>query len=148
MMRRLFWDEVTTRDTAAYYRAYLEQYPTGRFASIAKLNLRHGATAAAAKQVASLVSEADKVVEASVPRMAIYIPDAMRDIPGTPQSAMSIKLVREKRKDMQLRPTALGHDTKGSTASLVTIRELPPETGRQLIRVSRQPISHPLNGDC
>lgn len=121
------WDEASRRDTIAHYDLYLDQYPDGRFASLARLN-RDLLAEKGETQVAAIDERPDP---GSQMRTAMSAPDAVREIAGTEQSEGAIGLDRAGRIDLQLRLSALGLDTGGidgvvgprSRASIATWQE-------------------------
>jgi uncharacterized caspase-like protein len=80
-----FWDAVKDSRSAADYRAYLEQYPGGRFAALARVR----AAAGAAVPSAPSASAAPATVVASVP-LAVNAPSA------APSTQAASNLVRWK----------------------------------------------------
>jgi uncharacterized caspase-like protein len=114
MVEQRLWDEASKRNTPAHYRLYLEQFPQGRFAAIARLNLEQ-IEADGAKEVASL-APAD--AGASQARTAVAVPDEVRRTPGTAATEALVGLDRDKRVDLQLRLSALGHDAGSPDGSI------------------------------
>jgi uncharacterized caspase-like protein len=106
------WDEASKRNTIAHYKLYLDQFPQGRFASVARLNIEQ-LESGVASQVASVApadpSASAAIGGASVVRTAIAIPDDVRSVPGTATTEALLLLDKEKRVDLQLRLSALGH---------------------------------------
>jgi uncharacterized caspase-like protein len=115
------WDEASKRNTIAHYELYLAQYPQGRFAEVAKLNIDQlkeiavkggDADAAKSEQVAL------NMTPGSQSRTAVAISDEVKQAPGTADTEAQLKLDRDGRIDLQLRLNALGHDTGGFDGSL------------------------------
>jgi len=121
-----FWDEVTKRNTIGHYEAYLSQYPNGKFAAIAALNItqlkkKAGAAqpAAGGTQTAAIAPKADSAHSVTTPtRAAIGITDEIRATPGTAISEASIRMTRNDKRDLQRRLTALGHNTGGADGKI------------------------------
>ncbi|MDW6026078.1 caspase family protein [Mesorhizobium sp. BAC0120] len=117
------WDEASKRNTIAHYDLYLSQYPNGRFASVARLNIDQ-LKQAGANQTASAgptgagAAAVSSQTEASQIRTGVAIPDDVKQTPGTPETEAQIKLGKEERIDLQLRLSALGHSTGGFDGSL------------------------------
>jgi len=95
-----FWDEAAKRDTPAYYQAYLDQFPHGRFASIARLNIETDKTA-----TLSRASAPDNAVDATQPVTAEQLAAV-----GTPATDEALGLNKQARIDLQLRLRALGYE--------------------------------------
>lgn len=113
-----FWDEVTKRNTIGHYEAYLAQYPSGKFAAIAALNIGQLKKKAGATKTAA-VAPADSAHSVTTPtRAAIGVTDEMRATPGTAVSEASIRMSRNDRRDLQRRLTALGHSTGGADGKI------------------------------
>jgi uncharacterized caspase-like protein len=104
-----FWDEAARRDTSPYYRAYLDRFPNGRFASIAKLNIE---TAASRPEVVANLdpAAAPQIDPSSQTRMAISTPLNIREEIGTAITDAELGLGKNERIDLQLRLTAAGLD--------------------------------------
>jgi len=104
------WDEASKRDSVKHYEVYLEQFPNGRFATVARLSIDQLKETAAKTEVASL--EPVKAVEdsGSAVRTALSVPDAVKSLPGTEITEAALALDRAKRIDLQLRLKALGFD--------------------------------------
>ncbi len=103
-----FWDEASRHNTVPHYEAYLQQFPNGKFASIAHLNI----DSLKAKSPAAAPSEGSQV------RTAIAIPESVKTTPGTVLSENAMSMNTTQRIDMQLRLTALGYDTGGTKGSI------------------------------
>ena len=66
------WDEASKRNTVAHYELYLAQYPKGRFASVAQLNLDQlKAEQAAAPNAAAAQEPEVEMASASQTRTAV-----------------------------------------------------------------------------
>jgi len=106
-----FWDEATKRNTIAHYEAYLSEYPQGKFAQIASLNIDQLRESEAQEDVAPIVAPATSVhsVNAST-RASVALTDEIRATPGTAVSEAAIGLTRDDLRDLQQRLNALGHD--------------------------------------
>lgn len=114
-----FWDEATKRNTIGHYEAYLAQYPSGKFAAIAALNITQLKKKAAATQTAAVAPKADSAHSVTTPtRAAIGVTDEIRATPGTAISEASIRMSRNDKRDLQRRLTALGHSTGGADGKL------------------------------
>lgn len=105
------WDEASRRNAVPYYEAYLEQFPNGRFATVAKLNIDHLKDPKAdSKQLASLDTNAANANPGSAVRTTAGITDEMKRTPGTELTENAIGLDRKGRIDLQLRIEALGNE--------------------------------------
>ncbi len=103
------WDEASKRNTAPFYEAYLEQFPNGRFATVARLNIDAlKDPKAQEKQVAAV--EPDEVNPGSAVRTSVGISDDMKKVLGTEATESAIGLDRPGRIDLQLRVEALGNE--------------------------------------
>lgn len=111
------WDEASKRNTVAHYELYLAQYPQGRFAEVAKLNIDQ-LEAATAAGAAKSEQVALNMTPGSQSRTAVAISEEVRQAPGTAETEAALKLDRDGRIDVQLRLNALGHDTGGFDGSL------------------------------
>ena len=113
------WDEASKRNTIAHYELYLAQYPQGRFAEVAKLNIDQikeaeaGGTGAAKSEQVAL-----NMTPGSQSRTAVAISDEVKQAPGTAETEAALNLDRNGRIDLQLRLNALGNDTGGFDGSL------------------------------
>src|SRR5262249_40120005 len=116
------WDEASKRNTIAHYELYLSQYPNGRFASVARLNIdelkQAGSTEVASAQPAGAGATVTAAASASQVRTAVAIPDDVKQTPGTPETEAALKLDDKGRIDLQLRLSALGYSTGGFDGSL------------------------------
>lgn len=98
------WDEASKRNTVAHYEAYLQRFPDGLFASIARLNIdqlkepRNPSIAAV---------EAPRSTGEPVPTKT---PPPIEADTGTELTEAAIGLTRDDRIDLQLRLEALGYE--------------------------------------
>ncbi|MDX8500484.1 caspase family protein [Mesorhizobium sp. VK4C] len=104
------WDEASKKNAIPFYEAYLEQFPSGRFATVAKLNIDQLKDPKANKQVAALDANEAEANAGSAVRTSVGITDAMKQTPGTEQTEGAIGLDRDGRIDLQLRIEALGNE--------------------------------------
>jgi uncharacterized caspase-like protein len=111
------WDEASKRNTIAHYELYLSQYPNGRFASVARLNIDQ-LKAEGETKVANLGAGTDSGPSGSQVRTGMAVPDDVKQTPGTQETEALIKLDRNSRIDLQLRLSALGLNTGGFDGSL------------------------------
>ncbi|TGV48388.1 hypothetical protein EN803_41980, partial [Mesorhizobium sp. M2D.F.Ca.ET.160.01.1.1] len=96
------------KNAIPFYEAYLEQFPNGRFATVAKLNIDQLKDPNAQnKQVAALDANGADANAGSAVRTSVGITDAMKQTPGTEQTEQAIGLDRNGRIDLQLRIEAL-----------------------------------------
>lgn len=103
------WDEASKRNTAPFYEAYLEQFPNGRFATVARLNIDAlKDPKAQERQVAAL--DADEANPGSAVRTSVGISDDMKKVLGTAETENAIGLDHQGRIDLQLRVEALGNE--------------------------------------
>jgi uncharacterized caspase-like protein len=103
------WDEASKRNTAPFYEAYLEQFPNGRFATVARLNIDALKDPnAQERQVAAV--DADEANPGSAVRTSVGISDDMKKVLGTEATENAIGLDRQGRIDLQLRVEALGNE--------------------------------------
>ena len=113
------WDEASKRNTLAHYELYLSQYPEGRFAGVARLNLDQlKADLAAAPNSAATAEPEVKIASASQTRTAVGLTDEVKLEPGTPATEAQLNLNRDSLIDLQLRLSAVGFDTGGFDGSL------------------------------
>ena len=101
------WDEASKKNAIPYYEAYLDQFPNGRFATVAKLNIDQLKDPTAGKQVAALDTNANP---GSAVRTSVGITDEMKQTQGTELTESAIGLDRDGRIDLQLRIEALGNE--------------------------------------
>ena len=111
------WEEASKRNTKAHYELYLQQYPNGNFATLAKLNLDQ-LQAEATTEVASVAPAGEATASASQVRTAVAMPDDVKTSVGTPETEAALNLDKEGRIDLQLRLGALGHVTGGADGAL------------------------------
>ncbi|MBP1858931.1 caspase family protein [Rhizobium herbae] len=111
------WEEASKRNTKAHYELYLQQYPNGNFAPLAKLNLDQ-LQAEATTEVASVAPAGEATTSASQVRTAVAMPDDVKTSIGTPETEATLNLDKEGRIDLQLRLGALGHVTGGADGAL------------------------------
>ncbi|AZO31835.1 MULTISPECIES: caspase family protein [Mesorhizobium] len=104
------WDEASKKNAIPFYEAYLEQFPNGRFATVAKLNIDQLKDPKANKRVAALDANGAEANAGSAVRTSVGITDAMKQTPGTEQTEGAIGLDRDGRIDLQLRIEALGNE--------------------------------------
>ena len=104
------WDEASRKNAIPFYEAYLEQFPNGRFATVAKLNIDQLEDPKANKQVAALDADAANANSGSAVRTSVGITDEMKQTPGTELTEGAIGLDRDGRIDLQLRIEALGNE--------------------------------------
>lgn len=103
------WDEASKRNTAPFYEAYLEQFPNGRFATVARLNIDAlKDPKAQEREVAAL--DAAEANPGSAVRTSVGISDDMKKVLGTAETENAISLDRQGRIDLQLRVEALGNE--------------------------------------
>ncbi|MGX5846247.1 caspase family protein [Mesorhizobium sp. PL10] len=103
------WDEASKRNTAPFYEAYLEQFPSGRFATVARLNIDAlKDPKAQEREVAAL--DAAEANPGSAVRTSVGISDDMKKVLGTEATENAIGLDRQGRIDLQLRVEALGNE--------------------------------------
>ena len=113
------WDEASKRNTVAHYELYLAQYPQGRFASVARLNLDQLKAEQATASNATGTQEPEvEMASASQTRTAVGVTDEIKQTPGTLETEAVLNLDREGRVDLQLRLNALGFKTGGSDGAL------------------------------
>ncbi len=111
------WEEASKRNTVAHYELYLQQYPNGNFATLAKLNLDQ-LKATATTEVASIAPAGEATASASQVRTAVAMPDDVKLSVGTPETETALNLDKDGRIDLQLRLGALGHVTGGADGAL------------------------------
>lgn len=104
------WDEASKKNAIPYYEAYLDQFPNGRFATVAKLNIDQLKDPAAGKQLAALGADDASANPGSAVRTSVGITDDMRKTQGTELTESAIGLDRNGRIDLQLRIEALGNE--------------------------------------
>lgn len=111
------WEEASKRNTVAHYELYLQQYPNGNFATLAKLNLDQLKTVAKT-EVAAVAPAGEASASASQIRTAVAVPDDVKLTVGTPETEATLNLDKGARIDLQLRLGALGHVTGGADGAL------------------------------
>ncbi|PBC03496.1 caspase family protein [Mesorhizobium sp. WSM3860] len=104
------WDEASKKNAIPFYEAYLDQFPNGRFATVAKLNIDQLKDPNASKQVAALDTNAANANPGSAVRTSVGITDEMKQTPGTELTEGAIGLDHDGRIDLQLRIEALGNE--------------------------------------
>ncbi|TIT58584.1 MAG: hypothetical protein E5W60_22095, partial [Mesorhizobium sp.] len=105
------WDEASKKNSIPFYEAYLEQFPNGRFATVAKLNIDELQDPKAEdKQVAALDTDEANANSGSAVRTSVGISDEMKQALGSELTESAIGLDREGRIDLQLRIEALGNE--------------------------------------
>jgi len=105
------WDEASKKNSIPFYEAYLEQFPSGRFATVAKLNIDELKDPnAQGKQVAALGTDDANANTGSAVRTSVGISDEMKRTLGSEVTESAIGLDREGRIDLQLRVEALGNE--------------------------------------
>lgn len=124
-----FWDEVSKRNSVAHYQAYMKQYPSGQFNTIAQINIDNlreqkfqndlkKKSSEQNTQVAAVADNSASTIGNSPVRAVNVLPKSLRSILGTTDTEALISLNRNQRTDLQLRLTALGHDTKGADGKI------------------------------
>jgi len=104
------WDEAVKHNSGPFYQAYLDQFPNGRFATVARLNIDElNGPNAQNRQVAALDNQANAGSGSAV-RTPVSVPDEMKQTPGTELTESAIGLDRQGRIDLQLRLEALGNE--------------------------------------
>ncbi|UVK38468.1 caspase family protein [Mesorhizobium sp. AR10] len=105
------WDEASKRNSVPFYEAYLEQFPSGRFATVARLNIDQLKDPKAEnRQVAALDEDEANANSGSAVRTSVGVSDEVKQTPGTELTESAIGLDREGRIDLQLRVEALGNE--------------------------------------
>jgi uncharacterized caspase-like protein len=105
------WDEASKRNTVPFYEAYLEQFPNGRFATVARLNIDQlNEPKAEKRQIAALDTDEANASSGSAVRTSVGVSDEVKQTPGTELTESAIGLDREGRVDLQLRIEALGNE--------------------------------------
>ncbi|MER9436564.1 caspase family protein [Mesorhizobium sp. M0618] len=105
------WDEASKRNSVPFYEAYLEQFPNGRFATVARLNIDElNDPKAQNRQVAALDTDQANASSGSAVRTSVGVPDEVKQTPGTDLTESAIGLDRQGRIDLQLRIEALGNE--------------------------------------
>ncbi|RWE57121.1 MAG: hypothetical protein E5W09_14095 [Mesorhizobium sp.] len=105
------WDEASKRNFIPFYEAYLEQFPNGRFATVARLNIDQlNEPKADNRQVAAVDEDEANANSGSAVRTSVGVSDEVKQAPGTELTESAIGLDREGRIDLQLRIEALGNE--------------------------------------
>ena len=105
------WDEASKRNSIPFYEAYLDQFPNGRFATVARLNIDElNDPKAQNRQVAALDTDQANASSGSAVRTSVGVPDEVKQTPGTELTESAIGLDRQGRIDLQLRIEALGNE--------------------------------------
>lgn len=114
------WDEASKRNTIAHYELYLSEFPQGKFAAVARLNLDQlKEVEANAPATAATDTQGEmKIASASQSRTAVAVPDDIKLTPGTAETEALLNLDKKARIDLQMRLSALGHSTGGYDGSL------------------------------
>jgi uncharacterized caspase-like protein len=105
------WDEASKRNSIPFYEAYLEQFPNGRFATVARLNIDQlNEPNAGNRQVAAVDEDEANAKSGSAVRTSVGVSDEVKQTPGTELTESAIGLDHEGRIDLQLRIEALGNE--------------------------------------
>ena len=114
------WDEASKRNTVAHYELYLSQYPEGRFASVARLNLDQlkAEQAAAPNTAATARARGEDCLGLANAHGRRGSRTRSSWTPGTPATEAQLNLDRDSLIDLQLRLSALGFNTGGFDGSL------------------------------
>ncbi|RWP00938.1 MAG: hypothetical protein EOQ98_07955 [Mesorhizobium sp.] len=105
------WDEASKRNTIPFYEAYLEQFPNGRFATVARLNIDQlNEPKVEDRQVAAVDEDEANANSGSAVRTSVGVSDEVKQAPGTELTESAIGLDRQGRIDLQLRIEALGNE--------------------------------------
>ncbi|WP_095199101.1 caspase family protein [Mesorhizobium carmichaelinearum] len=105
------WDEAVKHNSGPFYQAYLDQFPNGRFATVARLNIDElNDPNAQNRQVAALDTNQANAGSGSAERTSVSVPNEMKQTPGTELTESAIGLDRQGRIDLQLRLEALGNE--------------------------------------
>ncbi|URK87097.1 caspase family protein [Rhizobium sp. RCAM05350] len=111
------WEEASKRNTVAHYELYLQQYPSGNFTTLAKLNLDQ-LKSTPTTEVAAVAPAGEATASSSQIRTAVAVPDDVKLTVGTPETESALNLDKGGRVDLQLRLGALGHVTGGADGAL------------------------------
>jgi uncharacterized caspase-like protein len=98
------WDEASKRNTVAHYEAYLQQFPNGAFADLARLNLDQ-----LKKPTIVVTTESDTARSTTEAPAATAGNEA-----GTELTESAIGLDRQQKIDLQERLLALGYELDGA----------------------------------
>ncbi|WP_027035540.1 caspase family protein [Mesorhizobium ciceri] len=105
------WDEASKRNAIPFYEAYLDQFPNGRFATVARLNIDElNDPKTQNRQVAAIDTDQANASSGSAVRTSVGVPDEVKQTPGTELTESAIGLDRQGRIDLQLRIEALGNE--------------------------------------
>lgn len=105
------WDEASKRNSVPFYEAYLDQFPNGRFATVARLNIDAlKDPKAETRQVAAVDTDEANASSGSAVRTSVGVSDEVKQTPGTELTEAAIGLDRQGRIDLQLRIEALGNE--------------------------------------
>jgi uncharacterized caspase-like protein len=105
------WDEASKRNSIPFYEAYLEQFPSGRFATVARLNIDQlNEPKAEDRQVPAVDEDEANAISGSAVRTSVGVSDEVKQAPGTELTESAIGLDRQGRIDLQLRIEALGNE--------------------------------------
>ncbi len=85
-----FWDAVKDSRSPADYRAYLEQYPSGRFAALARVRAAAGAGAGVGAPSTASATAAPAAVNASIPLTPPFVPATQPSAAPAAQAASSL----------------------------------------------------------
>ncbi|AZO65621.1 MULTISPECIES: caspase family protein [unclassified Mesorhizobium] len=99
------WDEASKRNTVAHYEAYLQQFPNGAFAYLARLNLDQ--LKKGPPVVATVENDTSRSATAAESPAATADPDSEA---GTELTESAIGLDRQEKVDLQERLLAIGYD--------------------------------------
>jgi hypothetical protein len=105
------WDEASKRNSIPFYEAYLEQFPNGRFATVARLNIDQlNEPKVENRQVAAVDEDEANANSGSAVRTSVGVSDEVKQTQGTELTESAIGLDRQGRIDLQLRIEALGNE--------------------------------------
>ncbi|CDX25416.1 conserved exported hypothetical protein [Mesorhizobium sp. ORS 3324] len=107
------WDEASKRNTLAHYEAYLQQFPKGAFADLARLNIDQ------LKKAPTVVAktESDASRSATVAERPATAADPETDT-GTELTESAIGLGRQEKIELQERLLAIGYDLDQADGNL------------------------------
>ncbi|WFP77336.1 caspase family protein [Mesorhizobium sp. WSM4906] len=106
------WDEASKRNTLAHYEAYLQQFPNGAFADLARLNinqLKKPPITVGNTPAAEAKTEGDAARSAAAAQPPAAAGNSEPDV-GTELTESAIGLGRQDRIDLQERLLAIGYD--------------------------------------
>ncbi|RAZ87281.1 hypothetical protein DPM33_26255 [Mesorhizobium hawassense] len=98
------WDEASKRNTVAHYEAYLQQFPKGAFADLARLNLDQ------LKQRSTIVADTKSDASRSAATPQPPAAAGPENEAGTELTESAIGLDRQAKIDLQERLLAIGYD--------------------------------------